>query len=187
MGPVSISNIYCKISQSLEPARLGVVMLISLWNLTGVSLARTATEKLVKFQSDWKTLNRHIAPLGLYEILRWDMTCDVETGPRKLGLTSHCVALHIIRFPYDGSKVCLSGVFLSVYITHWSLYQFCMYSVINIELLYLYSDFFCVGKETSTNWTSCRMYTIRYNRKTYPVKIFLRWLLVVNSAIRKYL
>ena len=43
---------YCKISWSLKAARLDDIMILLLWNLTGIS----AAEVPVEFQSDWKSL-----------------------------------------------------------------------------------------------------------------------------------
>ena len=43
---------YCQISWSLKAARLDIVMILLLWNLTGISAAKVP----VKFQSDWKSL-----------------------------------------------------------------------------------------------------------------------------------
>ena len=53
---------YRKIKGSLEIARLGVVMIVSLWNLTGISAAL--------LQSDWKSINMDFAASRPHEILR---------------------------------------------------------------------------------------------------------------------
>ena len=54
---------YCKISQSVELARLGIKMFVSLWNL-----ADTLTAVLpAKFQSNWKT---DFVPLRIWKILQ---------------------------------------------------------------------------------------------------------------------
>ena len=55
---------YCKISWSLESTRLDVIMIVSLWNLTG----STAAEGPVKFQSDWKNVMPNLEVLKLCEI-----------------------------------------------------------------------------------------------------------------------
>ena len=47
-------------------ARLDVIMIVSLWNLTGISSAQVG----VKFQSDWNSLNPNPAALRYLEILR---------------------------------------------------------------------------------------------------------------------
>ena len=56
---------YRQISSSLEAARLGVIMIVSLWNLTGA-----AAERPVKFQSNWKSPNPNLVASRLHEILR---------------------------------------------------------------------------------------------------------------------
>ena len=56
---------YWQISWSLEAARFDVVMIVSLWNLTGISEALA-----VKFQSDWNSLNPNLAASILHEIFR---------------------------------------------------------------------------------------------------------------------
>ena len=58
---LSVKTSYRQISRSLEAARLGVIMIVSFWNLTGM---------IVKFQSDWKSLNKNLAASSLHEILR---------------------------------------------------------------------------------------------------------------------
>ena len=59
---------YRKISWSLEAARLDVIMIVSLWDVTGISAALPKVP--VKFYSDWKSLNSNIAASRLREILR---------------------------------------------------------------------------------------------------------------------
>ena len=62
---------YRQISRSLEAARLDVTIIVSLWNLTGISAALLrAAEVPVKFQSDWKSLNPNLVASRLHEILR---------------------------------------------------------------------------------------------------------------------
>ena len=56
---------YRKISCSLEAAKLYVIIIVSFWNLTGIS-----AEMPVKFQSDWKSLNLTITVSRLHEILQ---------------------------------------------------------------------------------------------------------------------
>ena len=59
---------YCQISRSLEAARLGVIMIVSLWNLTGISAA-----VLPRCLSNFKaieSLNPNLATSRLHEILR---------------------------------------------------------------------------------------------------------------------
>ena len=52
---------YCQISWSLGAARLDVILIISLWNLTDIST----------FQTDLKSLNPNLAAPRLHEILRY--------------------------------------------------------------------------------------------------------------------
>ena len=52
-----------KIVLSLETTRLGVILVVSLWNVT-------AAEVPIKFQSDWKSLNPNFAATRRQEILR---------------------------------------------------------------------------------------------------------------------
>ena len=56
---------YRQISWSLEAASLCVIMIVSRWNLTGIS-----AEVPVKFQSNWKSLNPNLATSRLHEIWR---------------------------------------------------------------------------------------------------------------------
>ena len=51
-------------SQSLKAARFGVIMIVSLWNLTGISAA-------LQFQGDWKGLNPNLAAPRFDETLRF--------------------------------------------------------------------------------------------------------------------
>ena len=56
---------YRQISRSLETASLGVVMIVSLWKLTGIGSGA------VKFQSDWsQSLNCNLAASRIHEIWR---------------------------------------------------------------------------------------------------------------------
>ena len=62
-----VKTCYCQISWSLVVARLDVIMIVSFWNLPW---PYTAAELLIKFQSDWKSLNANLAASRLHEILR---------------------------------------------------------------------------------------------------------------------
>ena len=56
---------YRQISWSLETAKLGVIMIVSLWNLTGIGSGA------VKFQSDWsQSLSYNLAASRIHEIWR---------------------------------------------------------------------------------------------------------------------
>ena len=60
---------YGKISRSLEATRLGVMMIMSLWNLTGMHLGSVDAELPVKFQRDRKSLDMNLPASRLHEIL----------------------------------------------------------------------------------------------------------------------
>ena len=60
---------YRQISWSLEAARLGVIIITPLWNLTGTSAALLPMGP-VKFQSNWKSLDPNLGASRLHEILR---------------------------------------------------------------------------------------------------------------------
>ena len=66
LGLYSLSSktAYRQISRSLEAAKLGVIMIVSLWNLSS-----GAAELPVKFQSDGTSLNPNLAASRLREIL----------------------------------------------------------------------------------------------------------------------
>ena len=60
---------YRQISWDLEATRLGIIMIVSLWNLTGMSaaaLSSAAAEVPVKFQSDWNGLHPNLAASRLH-------------------------------------------------------------------------------------------------------------------------
>ena len=63
--------IYHKISQSPKPAKSGIKILISLWNLSGASVCH--------IQSDWRTLNTNLEPPGFCWIFRY-ILCDWKRG-----------------------------------------------------------------------------------------------------------
>ena len=60
---------YRQISRSLEPARLGVIMIVSLWNLSGISAA-VLPRCLSNFRAMGQVLNSNLAASRLHEILR---------------------------------------------------------------------------------------------------------------------
>ena len=69
LNSLSGKTSYRQISWRLEATRLDVIMITSLWNLTGIS----AAEVPIKLQSDWKGLNSNLAASRLHEILRQDV------------------------------------------------------------------------------------------------------------------
>ena len=72
--PLGLYSLSCKtsyrqISWSLEAARLGVIIIVALWNRR--HLGSAAADVPVKFQSDWKSLNPNLAASRLHEIWNW--------------------------------------------------------------------------------------------------------------------
>ena len=73
----------------MEAARLSVVIIVSLWNLKGISVAglgSAAADVLVKFQSDWKSLDLNLAAMRLCEILQKYVFSLCEWKPRIMWL-----------------------------------------------------------------------------------------------------
>ena len=64
----SIHKMARRLTASLEAARLDVVMIVLLWNVTGITSAAAGVP--VKFHRDWKSLNTNLAASKLREILR---------------------------------------------------------------------------------------------------------------------
>ena len=60
---------YRKISWSLEAARLDIIMIVSLWNLTGMSAA-LLSRCMLNFRAIGKSSNRNLAASRLREILQ---------------------------------------------------------------------------------------------------------------------
>ena len=61
---------YLQISWNLEAAGLEVIMIVSPWNLTGISAALSIAEVPVKFKGDWKSLNVNLAALKTSQDLK---------------------------------------------------------------------------------------------------------------------
>ena len=80
-GPVSISDetSYCKISQSIEAARLKFIIVPSLW-IFDRRLTNAATEMADKFQSDAIIYITNLAPGDFTRYLTIKHLSDIETG-----------------------------------------------------------------------------------------------------------
>ena len=76
---------FLKISESLEPARLGVEMLVSLWNLTGASAA-VITFCTERHYNKWDGVSNHRRLDGLLN--RWFNSRSRKTS--KLRITGLC-------------------------------------------------------------------------------------------------
>ena len=62
---------YLQIARSLEAARLGEIMILSLCNLVGIGSGAAVVP--VKSQSGWKMLYPNLSASRLRKILRWDV------------------------------------------------------------------------------------------------------------------
>ena len=70
-GQYSISGktSYHQVSWNLEAPIFDIIMIISLWNLTGIFGGSAAADVPVKFQSDWKSLNPNLMAPILHKFL----------------------------------------------------------------------------------------------------------------------
>ena len=73
---------FLKISESLEPARLSVEMLLSLWNLTGASAAMITFCTVRHHYDEWDSVSNHRRLDGLLN--RWFKSRSKKTSKLRL-------------------------------------------------------------------------------------------------------
>ena len=79
------------VSWGLEDARLGVMLIVSLWSLS----AGSTSEMPVKFQSDWRNLNPSLAASRPRGVLGWGVGRPLlVNGGSRVGSVLTCCAEH---------------------------------------------------------------------------------------------